>query len=816
MAEESSSCFHCGERLNRHHEIVARIGSAAQKFCCNGCMAAAEWLESGGLGDFYSLRERRSMRSEQNADYLAWDSEAFHRTYVRKSGTDQSTDLLEIDITLDGLRCAACAWLIPKIAANLPGIERIDLNAATGRARVIWKDQQIKLSAIAGKLALLGYRARVTQQGVDLERAHRRASLKRLAVAGIAAMQTMMMSEALYFGGDEMAIATRDFFRWFALMLATPVALWAGAPFFRGAWIELRYRRFGMDTLVALSVGIAFVASIIETLRGGPVVYFDTVVMFVFLLLVARHIETMARNHARAAIAHAQMLPATVSRVEENALVEASLHEINVGDLLQVDAGHNIPVDGVLESAQAEVDESLLNGEPQAQRRRRGQPLLAGSVAIGSPLRMRVSAIGAATWLAQLGRLVDRAHDSRPVLAKNAETWAGIFVLMMIAVTAIAGSIWIFIEPARVLPVVLATLAAACPCAFALAVPATLAAAQAQLARRGVLILRSDALERASKCNQIIFDKTGTLTTGYPVIEAVEMFDRRYTEDSALALAAALERGHRHPLARAFMPHKRGKVMPSATAVAGGGVFVAHGKQEFRLGRRQFSCGDKLEDDGRVWLSENGQALAAFSLRDTVRDEAATAVSALHAAGFSTAIFSGDVSISARMLGEQLQILYAQGDLRPDQKLALLKAEQKKGYQVAMVGDGINDAPVLAGADLSIAMGEASPMAQKCADIVLLRPSLFLLPDIFASARHTQRVLHQNLIWAVAYNTSMLPLAVLGLMPPWLAAVGMSLSSLLVTLNAGRLLYVPHSRAVHARNLLSDRQIPGTTVEGKS
>lgn len=792
----SATCFHCGEPLPPGSVISARIAESDRCFCCAGCAAAASWLQDGGFGDFYKLRGQLSAKGEIDADYRAWDSAAFQRLYVQSLPAEPAGGTrAEIVVMLDGLRCAACAWLIPKLAAAIDGVVSIELNAATARARLVWDPARVPLSTIASQLALLGYRARVAAPGADVERAERRLSLKRIALAGLAAMQAMMMSEALSLGAAELDVATRDFLRVVTLLLATPVVVWAGAPFFRGAFTEWRLRRPGMDTLVALSVGLAFAASVVETLRGGPVVYFDAAVMFVFLLLSARHIEHAARLRALGMLQRAQALPETVRRVDADGLHDVSLHEVAPGDLLQVDAGGQLPADGTLASAQAELDESLLSGEPGAVTRVRGERVLSGSITLSAPLRFTVSAIGQTTWLAELGRLTERAGRERPALTERGARWAARFVVAMIGVALLAAAVWARIDPQQSLPVALAVLAAACPCAFALALPATLAAAQARLARLGVLVLSADALERAAEIDRVAFDKTGTLTRGQPQIDEIELFDPTQSRAGVLALAAALERGQRHPLARAFASFDAGMAMADSLAIAGDGVRAVLDGHQWRLGRRGFCCPDAPADDGRVWLSMDGRALAAITASDRPREQAESAIAALAAAGYDTLVLSGDGSDQVHALAAELGIARAWGDLRPAEKLGMLKAEQAAGHRVAMVGDGINDAPVLAAADLAIAMGEGAAMAQKVADVVLLRPALDLLPELFATAHRSQRILRQNLAWAIAYNGLMLPAAVLGLMPPWLAALGMALSSLLVSLNAARLLALPKAAA---------------------
>lgn len=790
--EHDGACSHCQEPLRIGTRISAEIDGRTQHYCCTGCAAVAGWLHEGGLGDFYRLRTVASARAVDVDQYASWDSAAFAQLYVRRDVSAASADgeYCEMDVTLDGLRCAACAWLIPRLGQTIAGLQAIDLNAATGRAHLVWDPAKVALSQIVGRLAQLGYEARVTEQGADLQRRARRTLLKRIALAGIAAMQAMMMSEALYFGGQDLDVGTRDFLRWITLILATPVVLWSAAPFFRGAWVEFRLRRWGMDTLVALSVGLAYSVSVIETLRGGPEVYFDAAVMFVFFLLVARYIEAATRDQARAAVSRTQFLPAVVNKWTEAGWLEVALTDVLIGDVLQVAAGQNVPADGALVSARAEFDESLLTGEPQAQARRAGDAVLAGSIPLTAPIQLRVSALGAATWLAQLGAMMDRAQQQKPVAQRRNDDWARVFVVAMIGLALLAALVWSFIDISRALPVALAVLAAACPCAFALAQPAAQAAAQASLARRGVLVAQPDALIRAAGINTLAFDKTGTLTHGKPALVAVTRFDETDSEEKLLALAAALERAHKHPLAYAFRSYDHGQPLDSARVHVGDGVSGLIDGASWRLGRRGFVDASADSDDGRIWLARESKLLAAFQLRDSVRVDADAAMAQLRVQGVDTLILSGDAEPAVRELADAIKVNRAFGGLRPEDKLQRLQALQQQGFHVAMIGDGINDAPVLAAAELSIVMGEGAALAQRNADVLLMRPQLQLLPFTFNVARRMRRIVAQNMAWSVAYHALMLPAALLGVMPPWFAALGMSLSSLAVTLNASRLLRV--------------------------
>ncbi|WP_133477551.1 heavy metal translocating P-type ATPase [Cognatilysobacter segetis] len=776
-------CFHCGEALPPSPAFF-EVEGAAQAFCCDGCAAAAQWIRDADLGDYYRLRsDAASCVGAEDSDYSAWDRDDMVADHARDVDGGR-----EITVVTDGMRCAACAWLIDRALTREPGIVDVGANAVTGRIRLTWDPAVTPLSAPLRRLALLGYRPYLAAGHAD-ESARRRArnrSLLRIGLASLGAMQAMMFGEALYLDtSGSMGVATRDFLRWVTFLVSTPVVFYAGWPFLEGAWRELRHRRLGMDVLVATSTLLAYAASVVETVRGGPHVWYDAAVMFVFLLLVARSLEERIRRIANAQVdALARARPVLAVRERDDGTRETvPVSALRVGDIACVAAGEPVPADGTLLDASARFEESLLTGEPEAVERRAGDTVFAGTIGRERPARIRVERIGADTRLSELSRLVEQAQAHRPRLAQLADRVAGVFVVAMLAVAAATWSAWHLHEPARALEVTLAVLAISCPCALSLSIPAALAAAHGALARNGLLATRPDALDRLARITDIVFDKTGTLTQAGTALGAMSTFDG-FPRGEALRIAAALERGSTHPLAAAFASIDA----PAAEAVR---VVAAQGIQghvdgrDWRIGRAGFAAG--REDDGALWLGDGSRPVARFEPTESVRADAMPALEALRAQGIAAHLASGDAGERVDGVARQLSIDVARARQTPEDKLAYVRELQREGRFVAMVGDGINDAPVLAGADVSIAVGSGAALAQRAADVVLTGGSLSRLASAVSLARRTRAVVRQNLGWALAYNVLALPAAVMGLVPPWMAALGMSLSSLGVTLNALRL-----------------------------
>jgi Cu2+-exporting ATPase len=545
-----------------------------------------------------------------------------------------------------------------------------------------------------------------------------------------------------------------------------------------------------MDVPVALAIALIYAASVVEALRGGGEVYFDSVSMFVFFLLAGRYLEMRARHRAgNLADAVARLVPAFADRLRADASLERiGALELRVGDRVQVAQGERVPADGVLESASCRVDESVLSGESAPVGKRRGDTLTSGSVVLEGPIVARVTRVGADTALAGIAALVARAQSERPRLACAGERMAAGFVARVLALAAVCAIGWSLVDPQRALTATLAVLVVSCPCAFALAVPAALTRALSVLAARGVFVVHTDAIENLALATHATFDKTGTLTQPDLDLAEVDAADR----GSALSLAAALARGSHHPIAQALARAAAGLPVATATdlrTVAGGGLEGRIDGRGFRLGQRAFAAAgsDGDADDDAVILAEDGKIVAAFRLRERLRAGAREALDALRADGVTIELASGDARAKVAAVAQRLGIDTWHARMSPADKLERLRVLRADGARVVAVGDGINDAPVLAGADVAVALASGAELAQAAGDIVLDGAHLPMLAQARAVARETLAVLRQNQRWALAYNLAVVPFGALGFVPPWLAAIGMSTSSLVVILNALRI-----------------------------
>lgn len=786
-ANAVGTCLHCGEALPRDAPVVVVNGQRGA-VCCDGCAAAAQWIAQAGLDDYYRLREVAGNRIVADGnDFSSWDRDDVQRGHVSRQGA-----LCEMTLLVEGMHCAACAWLLDRSLSGLPGVDAVGVNAVTGRLRLAWDPAQTALSALLRRIAALGYRPHLSPgEALDRERRRERnALLLRLGVAALATTQAMMFSEALYLDtARQMSDATRDAFRWLTLLVCTPVVFYSGSPFLRGMAREWRQRRLGMDTLAAASIGLAFVASVVETFRGGPHVWFDAAAMFVLFLLAARLLERSARQRAGA---HADLLaraqPLLAWRQQDGAWQQVPVAELRIGDAVRVPADAVAPADGELVGDDANFDESLLSGESRPVHKQAGDLVLAGSTCLGSPARLQVRHVGAGTRLSQIARLSVQAQLDRPAIARHAERWASWFVIAMVLVSVAAFVAWWPLAPARAFPIALAVLVAACPCALSLAVPAALAAASEGMARRGLLVLSGEALTRLADIDTVVFDKTGTLTEGEPRIVACRMFDGSAPEH-ARRVAAALESGGHHPIARAFADAS----VPAASDVVlhpGRGISGRVDGVAYLLGSAAFT-GRPDADDGGVWLVAGASPIARFTLDDALRPDARAVITGLRAAGKDLWLASGDGHDAVAAAALTLGIGNIRARQTPEDKLALLRDLQARGRRVLMIGDGINDAPVLAGADVSMAIAGGSALAQRAADAVWLGGTLAALPSVIRLAVRTRNTIRQSLAWALAYNVVAVAIAASGLIHPGLAALGMVGSSLGVTLNALRLSRAP-------------------------
>jgi len=685
--------------------------------------------------------------------------------------------------------CAACALQIEAALRLLPGLTRVRVDPATSRARVqVEGPADGAVEGVLREIRKLGYTASVagSVSAASARTLARREGLKRLAVAGFGMMQAMMLAFALYASEDfRMDPAVFGFLRYCSLLITLPVVIYAGGPIFRAALAQLRAGRPAMDVPVGLGIGAALAASVWNTFAASGPVYYDAVTMFIFFLTTARFVEQMSRHEVGTVTeALAWLLPARALRVVDGRTQAVPVGSLRPGDELLVNQGDLVAADGVLATGDSVFNESCLTGESAPMRRGVGAAILSGSINLGASVRVRVTATGEATELAAVLRLLERSRQAKPRLLTLAERVARWFSVAVLAIAGLVSVLWLLIRPEVALANTIAVLVVACPCALSLAGPAVVAAANTALARLGLLPISATALEQLTAVRHVLFDKTGTLTTGRPEIQ-VRVARAGESEEALLAVAAALERGSSHPLALAFRSHEQAGIQgEQLEETAGQGVQGLVAGRRYRLGRGEFA-GVGSAADG-VCLADNQGLLAEFAIHDAVRPEARAAVDALRSLGLGVEIASGDAQGAVARVARELGIGQWQARLSPGGKVARLAALQAAGTPVLMVGDGINDAPVLAAADVSIVMRSGSALAQTAGDLLLLDNAWLAVPRAVAVAHRARQILRQNLVWAATYNLVAIPIAALGWLPPWLAALGMSASSILVVLNARR------------------------------
>jgi Cu2+-exporting ATPase len=805
LPRPGTDCFHCGLPVPPGARFRAVVDGADRAMCCPGCVAAAELIVGSGLGDYYRYREQPAATPEPltpaaSAELARWDHPSLQRTYVQdEGGTNRRATL-----AVEGLRCGACVWLLERRLGALPGVRDVGVNLGSARAEVAWDAAVTRPSALLGEIARLGYRARPYRPGAEegARQAEYRAALWRLGVAGLGAMQVMMYAVGLYAGALQgMEEPYRHFLRWVSALVTAPVLVIAGRPFFTGAWYDLRNRRVGMDVPVALALALTFAASLAATWWRAGEVYFESVCMFVFLLSLGRFVEMRARHRAAGAVEQVlRRPPAVATRVRPDGEHEpVSVWELAPGDLVLVKPGETVPADGVVAAGRGWVNESMLTGEHWPRPREVDDAVVGGTENGESPLTVRIEHVGGDTVLAGIVRLVDRAGRERPRLAQVADRLARVFVPRLLVLTLLTGLVWLWLDPSRAFWVALAVMVVSCPCALSLATPVALTAAQGALVRRGLLATRGHVLEALGKVTHVIFDKTGTLTTGrLELVRAVPVGGAGL--DDALAVARAMERHSEHPIARAFaagpVPAHGGRLAAvDVFAVGGRGIEATVQGRRHRLGAPEWASAvaagaePQPPDAAGTWIllaAEDGPR-CWFELDDVVRPEAAPTVRLLGSLGLEVELLSGDTAAAVERLGRHLGVPTVTGRTTPDAKLARIRQLQERGGVVLMLGDGVNDAPGLGGADVSIAMGCGTDLARARADAVLLREDLGAVADAIRLARRTRRVIAENLTWAIAYNAIAIPLAAAGLVTPLWAAVGMSASSLLVVSNAWKL-----------------------------
>ena len=811
-------CFHCGLPVPKGASFNVIIQNQSRSMCCAGCQAVAQTIVDIGMEQFYDHREPAAPGALPAAEIVpefvseleVWNQEQLQTPYVSSPETKKPqaqaqaeiTDLTrrEINLLITGITCAACAWLIEQQLNKLTGIYSCKINSSSHTALVSWDADQIGLGTILQAIAKVGYKAEPysTEKAEQQIKRDNKAALIRIGLAGLGTMQVMMYAVGLYLGAfDGIEDQYKQFLRWVSALVATPVYFYSGWPFLRGAFNALTKAHLTMDVPVAIALTFAYFASLWATANDGPEVYFDSVCMFIFFLSLGRYLEMRARhraqqfsirlNQANQQVARLLMADGTTSAIPAN--------QLRPGQRLLVKAGETIPSDGEVESGTSSVNEAMLTGEALPIVKQPGSEVVGGTLNVEHPLTIQVSRAPAESTLSAIKQLLNRASLHKPPTFLVADKLARYFVGAVLLVAASVYFFWWQRSPDDAFWIMLSVLVVTCPCALSLATPTAITATTSALFSIGFLSTRAHTVEALRGVDQVVFDKTGTLTKGDYQLSKVLAIASTYSPECLQSIAVGIESSSEHPIAKAFHGLSQSASVTDIEVSPGQGIGGNWQGKAVRLGTPEFALGSASSStlaypDGDLqWLllSIEQQPCAWFGVEDQLREGSHTVVQWLLQRGIQCHILSGDNSGRAASLGQQLGISQVRQGVSPEGKLEYLKSLQSSGAKVLMVGDGINDGPVLAGADVSIAMASAADLAKVNADGVLLSPDFQSLIGVFNGAQACFRVIRQNLSWALLYNLVALPLAACGLIAPWASALGMSASSLLVVLNALRI-----------------------------
>ncbi|HHF3219807.1 heavy metal translocating P-type ATPase [Vibrio antiquarius] len=781
------SCYHCGEDVPANTDFKVDILGESRKMCCPGCETVAQTIVDSGLVSYYQYRtapaEKADLVPEQLQALIHYDNEDVQSEFVRNR-----ENVSEVTLSLEGVSCAACAWLIEKQVSNTAGLVSIRVNTTTNRALLAWDKTQVRLSELLSVIHKLGYKAAPFEADKQEASYHRmmKQYLYRLGIAGLATMQVMMLAVALYlevFGDLEPEF--KNYFRWVSLIFATPVLLYSALPFYLNAWRSIKGRTLGMDVPVSIALIFAYVASLIATVTEQGEVFFESISMFTFFLLVGRFLEMRARRKAAAASGNLlKLIPAIATTLDGE---QIPVKTLKVGDRIRVLPGEHIPADGKVISGRIHIDESMLTGESVHVVKREGDAVYAGTLNGDESFELEVMSCKADSMISNIVRLQDEAQHSKPKIAEIADVVARYFVGAILIISAGTWFYWHQTKPDDAFWIMLSVLVATCPCALSLATPTALTCATSRMGNFGILLRKGHVFETLCKINHLVVDKTGTLTKG-----DIEICDTKVLSDlpkeDCLSLAAALEAHANHPIARSFASYANDDfVVYEVQNVIGSGIEGIWNGKIVKIGSAVFVQGKESDESHAVYLSVDGEHVASFYYRDPIRKESKAFVQRFADAGIKTTLLTGDSLSNARPVANEIGIDHVVASAKPEDKLAYLKSLDEDSITM-MVGDGINDAPTLAGAHLSVAMGGGTDVAKASADMTLLGDNLEKLLEARLLALRTRKIIRENLAWSLGYNLLILPLAVAGLVAPYIAVVGMSASSIIVVSNSLRLL----------------------------
>ncbi|NRB66610.1 MAG: cadmium-translocating P-type ATPase [Vibrio sp.] len=782
------SCYHCGEDVPANTDFTVEILGKPRDMCCPGCETVAQTIVDSGLVSYYQYRtapaEKADLVPEQLQALIHYDNEEVQSEFVRNA-----EDRAEVTLSLEGVSCAACAWLIEKQVSTRTGVLSIRVNTTTNRAILAWDKTQTKLSELLSSIHQLGYKAAPFE--ADKQEAAYHESMKqylyRLGIAGLATMQVMMLAVALYlevFGDLEPEF--KSYFRWVSLIFATPVMLYSALPFYLNAWRSIRSRTLGMDVPVSLAMIFAYFASLVATVTEQGEVFFESISMFAFFLLVGRFLEMRARRKAAAASGNLlKLIPAIATKLDGD---QVPVKTLKLGDQIRVLPGEHVPADGKIIKGRVHIDESMLTGESVPVVKNVDDYVYAGTLNGEESFELEVTSTKADSMISNIVRLQDEAQLSKPKIAQIADIVARYFVAIILVIAAGTWFFWHQTRPDDAFWIMLSVLVATCPCALSLATPTALTCATSRMGNLGILLRKGHVFETLCKINHLIVDKTGTLTHGDIVISKVNTFSNTSKEE-ALAIAASLESHANHPIARAFKSHHSLEVQVNDVEnIIGSGIHGIYQGQNVKIGSASFIFGELVEaEPNSVYLSLNGQHVATFTYQDPIRAESKTFIERFKKAGIKVTLLTGDSQSNANVVAKEIGIETVVAGAKPQDKLEYLQNVDDSDVTM-MIGDGINDAPTLAGAHLSVAMGGGADVAKASADMVLLGDQLDRILEARKLALQTRKIIRENLAWSLGYNILILPLAVAGFVAPYFAVVGMSASSIIVVSNSLRLL----------------------------
>lgn len=808
-ANNASSCYHCGLPLSEHNSFSAQINDQLRHFCCFGCQSVCEAIYNAGLQGFYQRTPEGSLLApppEPPSDLSLYDIDEVQAEYITELG-----DLRNIHLLVEGIHCAACVWLIERSLTSLGGVLSARVNLSGRRLHLRWDNRRTSLSRVLQSLAEIGYRA-VPYDPDAAEGAlkkQNRALLFRMAFAGFAMMNLLWISIALYSGADKGEF--RSLFYWVGFSLATPTLFYSGWPFLKGAWTGLRQLRLGMDLPIAIGATATWAYSVYITLNPTATgeVYYDTVVNFLFVILVGRHLESLSKRHAVAAtqrLLDLQPRVASVLRDGEEKIVP--VRSIKIAEQVLIKPGASIAVDGCVVEGQSSVDESMLSGESQPLKKQVGDLVCAGTINMQGALTVEVSGTLRNTALGRIISLVEEAQSSKAPIQCMADRIVPWFVAATLFLATLTFILWYQNDFERALMAATSVLIITCPCAFGLATPMAIAVASGLGARNGILVKNGEALETLSSITHFVFDKTGTLTEGRMSISRIVSTERG-EEDKLINAVAVLESRSEHSIARAIIyeAEKRGLKQDYARlnnfhnepgyGVSGefDGAILACGTQTYlqklsvRLDSKLIAQAQKYEAQGKtcVHVAKAGVHVAMIVIADSLRTQAKPLIRALRRQGMKLTLLTGDRQAVADAIADELGGMQVIAEVLPEDKDAAIQALQTQGERVAMVGDGINDAPALIRADVGMAVGSGTDVSVESADIILIQDDLEKINLAVKLSRRTLKTIRQNIGISFTYNLIMVPLAMMTFITPLVAAISMPISSLLVIANAARI-----------------------------